>query len=46
MRIGFSLEDVMRLPVADVVAFADLAAGSSPGAARPATQADIDALYE
>ncbi len=49
MRIGFSLDDVKRMSVADMVAFADVAsegrAKDRPGGgARRATQADIDRL--
>lgn len=45
MRSGLLLSEVRRLSVADMVAFADVAAEPErPEGPRKATQADIDAL--
>lgn len=44
MRTGFSLADVKAMRVADLAAFADVAAEGRGGAPRRATQEDIDRL--
>lgn len=46
LRIGFSLDDVRRMPMSDFIAYADLEFSSAEagGGAREATQEDIDRL--
>lgn len=45
-RLGFSLEEMARLTMADYIALTDIAAEDHGGddGVRDATQADIDAL--